>query len=259
VDPVVYLPTGDPDAFSFVFEWLYRQNVTASPELSSVQAITPAQEGTLKSIRHSNAISTLIKVYGLALLWEMTELLDLIMNQLGNLYFWSYRWPSQEEFCAAYSHTRPNCGLRKFMARSYNYILLMYHDHSRSLGDLSTTKKLVSLADNVPSLKEDSFDRLRGLMSEGSTRLLDPGLDMVCDYHTHGKQETCRFKGISFRGKPHVSPSLSSFDFFWARCYYLNISLAEWNFIVGYSNRYRLMITLISNSFMLNYQASRAS
>lgn len=201
VDPVVYLPFRDPDAFAFIFEWFYRQNITAFPELTSGRARTPAHEGTPQFIRHSKAISNLIKVYSLALLWEMPELSDLVMNQLGRFYFWTQtqRWPSQEEFRAAYQQTRPDCGLRKLMARSYNYILLKYDDNSISLGDLSTTKELVGLAEKIPSLKEDSFNGLRGLMSDGSTRLLYPGYDKVCDYHAHGQQEACRFKGISFR------------------------------------------------------------
>lgn len=157
----------------------------------------------------------------------MPELSDLVMNQLGRFYFWTQtqRWPSQEEFRAAYQQTRPDCGLRKLMARSYNYILLKYDDNSISLGDLSTTKELVGLAEKIPSLKEDSFNGLRGLMSDGSTRLLYPGYDKVCDYHAHGQQEACRFKGISFRGKQHVYPSRSKFDGFWARCYSLRFHL----------------------------------
>ncbi len=136
----------------------------------------------------------------------MPELSDLIMNQLGDFHFWARRWPLQEEFCASYHQTRPDCGLRRLMARSYNYMLLMYHDNSISLGDLSTIKELVGLAEKVPSLKEDYFSRLRVIMSDGSTRLRYPGYDMVCDYHTYGQQEACRFKGISFRGKQHVYP-----------------------------------------------------
>jgi hypothetical protein len=236
VDPVVYLPFRDPDAFSFIFEWLYRQNITAFPELSSGRAIAPAQEGTPQFIRHTKVISNLIKVYSLALLWEMPEMSDLIMNQLGKFYFWARRWPSQEEFCAAYHQTRPDCGLRKLMTRSYNYMLLKYHDNSISLGNLSTTKELVGLAEKIPSLKEDSFHRLRGIMSDGRTRLLYPGYDMVCDYHSHGQQEVCRFKGIPFRGKLHVCPSRFKFNVFWARCYYLKnftcgVQFHRWLFI----------------------------
>jgi hypothetical protein len=198
VDPVVYLPFRDPDAFAFIFEWLYRQNITAFPDLSSGRAIAPALKGTPQFIRQSKAISNLIKVYSLALLWEMPELSDLIMNQLGNFYFWTRRWPSQEEFCAAYRQTHSDCGLRKLMARTYNYMLLMYDDNTISLGDLSTTKELIGLAEKIPSLKEDSFTGLRGLMSEGSTRLLYPGYDKICDHHTHEQQEVCRFKGSLF-------------------------------------------------------------
>jgi len=66
-------------------------------------------------------------------------------------------------------------------------------------GTLSTTKELLDLADKLPPLKEDSFGHLRGIMA-GGARMPDPGHDMVCHYHQHGKQTACEFEGKSFKG-----------------------------------------------------------
>ena len=94
---------------------------------------------------------------------------------------------------AAYHLTRPDCGLRKFMARTYNYMLLMRTDES--------IKELIRVADMLPSLKEDLFTRLRGIMSGGSRRMVDPVTDMVCEYHEHGKQTACQYQDKAFTGK----------------------------------------------------------
>ena len=144
-------------------------------------------------------MSTLVQVYSMALLWEIKGLSDLVMNHVGKNYFSTPRWPCREEFAAAYRLTRPDCGLRLFMARTYNYMLLMCKDHAIP-GDIFSTKELIHIADMLPSLKEDLFKSLRGIMPSGSTRFQDPVTDMVCEYHDHGNDTECQYKGKTFIG-----------------------------------------------------------
>jgi hypothetical protein len=209
VDPVVYLPTSDPDAFALIFEWLYRQKLTAFSDMGSGRAIEPARQGTAQFNHHLKVISTLIKVYSLALLWEMPELSDLVMNQLGKAYFWTWRWPSEEEFRAAYYHTRSDCRLRKFMARTFNYMLSVHHDNCPSHIEALRTEELFQIYQHNFQLKKDSFELLREVLSGGSTRILNPGLHMVCDYHEHGKQKVCEFIGMTFKGMQNDDPRLN--------------------------------------------------
>jgi len=193
---VVFLPTGDPDAFAMIFEWLYREKISAFQGIGSGSTEETTQP---YFIRHNKAMSTLLKIYSMALLWEMNGLSDLIMNHIGKDYFSTPRWPAREEFTAAYHLTRSGCGLRLFMARTYNYMLLTCKDNATP-GEVSSTKELIRIADMLPSLKEDSFKSLRGIMSSGSSKLLDPVTDMVCDYHEHGKQRACQYQGKAFTG-----------------------------------------------------------
>jgi hypothetical protein len=189
----------DSDVFAVIFEWLYRQKIPPFPDSDGL----PANKGTPTFTRHSNAIARLLKVYCLAKRMEISELMDLVMNQLGKAYHENVRWSSQDEINAAYSHAYSECGLRKFMSRSYTYMLLNFKDADNDLrGGVSNCRQFLTLASRHRALEKDAFELMRGLMSGGEARaLVLPVMDMVCDYHEHGKDEACEFKGMNFRGK----------------------------------------------------------
>jgi len=66
LDPVVYLPTGDTDAFALVFEWLYREKLLVFPDMGSISAEGVTQPHMMQ---HTKIVTTLMKVYSMALLW----------------------------------------------------------------------------------------------------------------------------------------------------------------------------------------------
>jgi hypothetical protein len=189
----------DSDVFTVIFEWLYRQKIPPFPDSGGL----PANKGTPTFTRHSNAIAKLLKVYCLAKKKEIPELIDLVMNQLGKTYHENVRWPSQDEIYAAYTHAYSECGLWKFMSRSYTYMLLNFKGADNDLGGgISNCRQFLTLASRHRALEKDTFELMRGLMSGVQAKaLVLPVVDMVCDYHEHGKDEACEFKGMNFRGK----------------------------------------------------------
>ena len=128
-----------------------------------------------------------------------------------------------------------DCGLRKFMARSYNYLLLGYHDDHPGLGDVSTCKQLLDFNLKLPGLRRNSCKFLRGIISDGQADLVHPSLDMVCDYHAYGEDDACEFKSKNFRDKHINKASWSISDKLLVICCYLrHFQLATWFFVAVY-------------------------
>lgn len=189
----------DSEVFAVIFERVYRQRIPPFPKSGG----SPANEGTPTFTRHSKAITKLLKVYCLAKKMEIPELMDLAMNQLGKVYLENVSWPSEEDISVAYAHAHSECSLWRFIVRSYTYMLLNFKGADNDpRGGLSNSRQFLTLASRHRPLEKDAFELMRGTMSDRRAKsLILPVMDMVSDYHKHGKDEACEFEDMNFRDK----------------------------------------------------------
>jgi hypothetical protein len=189
----------DPDSFAVVFGWLYREKMSPFPGTGS-QAI-------LSAVQQSEVVLKLFTVYRLAQEMGIPKLMDLVMNQIGTIYYANMSFPTSDEIAAVYENTASGCGLRRYMARSFNIMLLRQNDGDGGVrGGIANCRDFVNLAIQLKELHEDSLQNLRGMLIAGHGAA--PHGENVCDYHQHGEAETCFFKGKRFQGKQAPVPTL---------------------------------------------------
>jgi len=189
-----YHESDDPVTFAFVFHWLYREKLPKFPRIEAGQAdIAPENAPKLAEL-YNKIFTRLIDVYCLAQKLEIPELMNLVTGNLGKAYYESQMWPSQQDITEVYTRVNQSCGLRRYMASSFRYMLHASKD-ANPPKNLPPKDSIDDLGTALPALKVDSFN-----LSWRQESAAEPSLDFVCDYHDHDGLEDCEFKGKNFQG-----------------------------------------------------------
>jgi hypothetical protein len=171
------LPDIDPATFVFVYKWLYG-NRKSIAQFIVLGRINCEQEG----------IRTMIGLYFVAYHLQFTLIEDLAMELLGNGYFHSDLYPSNEDIERAYTKTEPGSALCRYMARQFQQKIL-----TSSAGP--SLNELHGLLNRQPSLAVDFVLQSRGVLTNGLWRTETL---TVCEFHAHPRGDPCPTGQLTF-------------------------------------------------------------
>jgi hypothetical protein len=110
--PFYHHQNDSSDAFALIFDWMRGQNLNSFPDHALGHLLLAPRQDSEKYNCYSNGITELIEVYHLASKMEMAELMDLVINQLGNACYEKRMWPSSQDFKRTYLHAKDHPELR---------------------------------------------------------------------------------------------------------------------------------------------------
>ena len=171
------LPDINPATFVFVYKWLYG-NRKSIAQFIVLGRINCEQEG----------IRAMLELYFVAYHLQFTLIEDLAMELLGNRYFHSDLYPSNEDIERAYNKTEPGSALRRYMARQFQQKILT-STAGPSLGELH------GLLNRQPSLAVDFVLQSRGVLTNGLWRTETL---TVCEFHAHPRGDPCPTDLLTF-------------------------------------------------------------
>jgi BTB/POZ domain len=171
------LPDVDPTAFVFVYKWLYGDRKSISQFIVVGRANCEAK-----------GIRAMIELYFMAYHLHITPLEDLAMELLGNGYYRSDLYPTNEDIEHAYTKTEPGSALRQYMARQFQQRILT------SIAG-PPLDELHNLLRRHPELAMDFVLQSRGVLKNGLWRTETL---MVCDFHAHPRGAPCPTRRLTF-------------------------------------------------------------
>lgn len=198
--PVVSI-NEDPEVFSFIFEWVYRQKLAILPEIKAGtrEATSPfiaLDRTSASSEEYVTGLHLLIRVYCTAARLSIPGLMNQAIFRLGLAYHQIGWAPVADDIKLAYENGPLDCGLRKYMVRSYSSAFFQCEN-------LEKAEEVNALASELPELFVDFFKmNVGGLWGKKGQSV---SFDAVCDYHSHGPDDVCKLRGYDFRGEFNVA------------------------------------------------------
>jgi hypothetical protein len=178
------LPEIDPIIFHKLYEWLYVGNTQPIAQSLVIFRLNSEETG----------IQSMLKLYLAAYALEFIELENLAMDLLGNGYYVSDMYPSNEDIELAYNKTGPGSGLRRYMARAFSQKLLT------SIAG-PPLNELRGILTRQPSLATDIVLQSLGTLTNGLRRTEDL---TTCEFHSHYRGDPCPTSRISFNTIDYV-------------------------------------------------------
>jgi hypothetical protein len=175
----------DVDAFCLVIEWLYRRKLP--------KPNTEREDGW--EARTCNWIRKHIRLYMLAEQFNIKDIADAAMENIGVSYFMGGFLPTNKEMELVFSKCDPESPLRNYMIKAFNFSLFSFSDAPGSPESSRSTESLWRLAKNHEDVGRAVFQSLRSTKTKNDA---NPWDGLICDDHQHDRFADCPSKGVRY-------------------------------------------------------------